>query len=65
MDSLSSSFRGSGYTKALTKKDIERMKKIMRRVPVLKQKNDEYHKKEEQEADSFFDEALNKINTTN
>ena len=54
---------GSGYTKPLTKKDIERMKKIMRRVPILKQKNDEYHKKEEQEADSFFNEELNKITT--
>jgi hypothetical protein len=62
MDNLSSSFRGSGYTKPLTKKDIERMKKIMRRVPVLKQKNDEYHKKEQQEADSLFENELNTIN---
>jgi hypothetical protein len=40
---------------------MERMKKIMRRVPVIKQKNDEYHKKEEQEADDFFSKKLDEI----
>jgi len=46
----------------LTKREMERMKKIMRRVPAIKQKNDEYHKKEEQEAEDFFSKKLDEIN---
>ncbi|MEI6425771.1 MAG: hypothetical protein WCO66_00285 [Candidatus Absconditabacteria bacterium] len=62
MDSLGS-FRSVGTnTRPLSKKEIDRMKKIMRRVPVLKQQNDEYHKKEEQEADDFFSKKLDEIN---
>jgi len=61
MDSLSS-FRSVAANRPLTKREIEKMKKIMRRVPILKQKNDEYHKKEEKEADTFFDQQLEKIN---
>lgn len=60
MDSLGS-FRSIAANRPLTKKEIEKMKKIMRRVPILKQKNDEYHKKEEQDADTFFDQQLEKI----
>lgn len=62
MDSFGSFRSVAASAKPLTKREIEKMKKIMRRVPILKQKNDEYHKKEEQEADSFFDQQLEKIN---
>ena len=37
------------------------MKKIMKKVPIIKAKNDEYHKKEEKRADVEFEDKLNNI----
>lgn len=61
MDSISS-YMIWGKPKPLSKKEINQMKKIMRRVPTIKQKNDEYHKKEEHEADILFSKELDHIN---
>ena len=61
MDSLGS-YRSTWWNpRPLSKRELERMKKIMRRVPVLKKKHDEYHETEEKEADSFFSKELNEI----
>lgn len=62
MDSVSSYISVWGKPKPLTKKQINQMKQIMRRVPKIKQKNDEYHKKEKYEADLLLSQKLDTIN---
>jgi hypothetical protein len=34
------------------------MKKNMRKVPIIQEKSEQYHEKEEQEAESLIDEQL-------
>lgn len=50
-------YRGGGYVKHLSKKEIENMKKNMKKVPIIQSKSDNYHLKEEIEAEKI----LNKI----
>lgn len=47
--------------KPLTKKEIEKMKKIMKKVPIIKAKNDIYHEREEKKADDEFKNKLDNI----
>lgn len=49
------------HTKPLTKKEMEKMKKIMKKVPILKEQNDKYHQKEEKKADQEFENKLNNL----
>jgi hypothetical protein len=37
------------------------MKKIMKKVPIIKAKSDEYHKKEEKQADDEFEKKLDSL----
>jgi len=37
------------------------MKKIMKKVPIIKKKNDEYHEKEIKKIDDEFDNKLNSL----
>ncbi len=41
------------------------MKKLMRRVPIIKKKNDDYHQKEAQDADNQFEQQLNQLTINN
>lgn len=45
----------------LTRWEIEKMKKIMKKVPIIKKKNDEYHEKEIKKIDDEFDNKLNSL----
>ncbi len=47
--------------KPLTKKEIEQMKKIMKKIPVIKARNDIYHEHEEKKADDEFEKKLNSL----
>lgn len=61
MTDMMASYGGWWRPKTLTKKEIEKMKKIMKKVPIIKKKNDEYHKKEENNADKEFEDRLNTL----
>ncbi|MDD3263103.1 MAG: hypothetical protein PHR61_04650 [Candidatus Absconditabacteria bacterium] len=54
-------YKGGGKPKPLTKKEIEQMKKIMKKVPVIKARNDIYHEYEEKNADKEFENKLNNL----
>lgn len=45
----------------LTKKEIEKMKKIMKKVPLLKARNDIYHEQEEKKADDDFENKIKQL----
>ncbi len=61
MTDMMTSYRGGWQIKPLTKKEIEKMKKIMKKVPIIKAKNDEYHEKEEKKADKEFEDKLHNL----
>ncbi len=42
----------------LSKKDIEKMRKNMKKVPVIQKKSEIYHKNQDKEAESFIDNSL-------
>jgi hypothetical protein len=54
-------YRWSWKTKTLSKKEIEKMKKIMKKVPLIAAKNDTYHSWESKEADDEFEDKIKKI----
>jgi len=47
----------------LSQAEIQKMKKNMRKVPVIQEKSEKYHEREDKEADQFINEQLAK--TTN
>ena len=47
-------YRGGNYPQHLSKREIEKMKKNMKKVPVIQFKSDIYHKKEEEEAEKIL-----------
>lgn len=54
-------YRGWWKPTPLTKKEIEKMKKIMKKVPIIKARNDIYHEHEEKKADNEFEEKINSL----
>lgn len=62
MDSFASYRAIASNPRPMTKREIEKMKKLMRRVPVIKKKNDEHHKKEVEEAENLFQKQIDSIN---
>jgi hypothetical protein len=55
-------YSGGSQKKHISKKEIEEMKKNMKKVPVISLKGDIYHEREEKEAEK---ELLSKINEEN
>lgn len=49
-----SSYRGGTYKQHISPKDIEKMKKNMKKVPIIESKSDLYHLKEEKEAEKLL-----------
>lgn len=47
-------YRGGTYKKRVDPKEIEKMKKNMKKVPIIEYKSDIYHLKEEQEAEKLL-----------
>jgi len=47
-------YRGGWHKKYISKKEIEKMKKNMKKVPVISLKSDIYHKKEVEEAEKLL-----------
>lgn len=43
------------YKQHISHKEIEKMKKNMKKVPIIESKADRYHLKEEQEAEQLLD----------
>ncbi|AHB41797.1 hypothetical protein P148_SR1C00001G1018 [candidate division SR1 bacterium RAAC1_SR1_1] len=54
-------YGGGGNPRPLTKKEIEKMKKIMKKVPIIKARNDIYHEQEEKKADNEFENRLKEL----
>ncbi len=54
-------YKGSWNPKPLTWEEINKMKKIMRKVPVIKKISDNYHQKEVDKADLEFEQQLENI----
>ena len=50
------SYRWWGYTQHISRKEIEKMKKNMKKVPVIQLKTEIYHTKEVNEADKILGE---------
>lgn len=48
-------YRGWSYKQYISPKDLEKMKKNMKKVPIIESKADRYHLKEEQEAEDLLD----------
>ncbi len=42
----------------LSKREIEMMRKNMKKVPLIKQKSEDYHKNQYEEAESFIDKSM-------
>jgi len=42
----------------LSQAEIQKMKKNMRKVPVIQEKSEKYHEREDKEADQFINEQL-------
>ncbi len=61
MTDMMTSYRGGWQIKPLTKKEIEKMKKIMKKVPVIKARNDIYHEHEKKKADYEFEKKLDSL----
>lgn len=61
MTDMIAGYRGGWIQRPLTKKEIEKMKKIMKKVPLIKAKNDIYHEQEEKKADNEFEDRLNNL----
>lgn len=49
-----SQYRWSMYKQYITPKEIEKMRKNMKKVPIIQSKADMYHRQEEQEAESLL-----------
>lgn len=47
------------HPKHLSKKEIEKMKKNMKKVPIIQSKSDNYHIKEEIEAEKILEKIHN------
>ncbi|HMS90678.1 MAG TPA: hypothetical protein PKC87_00445 [Candidatus Absconditabacterales bacterium] len=47
-------YRGGVYTQHISRREIENMKKNMKKVPVIQLKTEIYHKKEAHEADKIL-----------
>jgi hypothetical protein len=47
-------YRGGTYKQHISKKEIETMKKNMKKVPIIETKADIYHLKEEKEAEKLL-----------
>ncbi len=47
-------YRGGTYKKHISSKEVEKMKKNMKKVPIIELKSDLYHLKEEQEAEKLL-----------
>jgi len=52
----------SFHPKHLSKKDLEKIKKIMKTVPIVEARNELHHQKEEQEADQIFEKKIIDLN---
>lgn len=50
---------GWGFKKKLSRREIENMKKNMKKVPIIKQKSDTYHDKEAEEAEKLLAQLAN------
>jgi len=55
---VSGAYKWGGYIQNLSPQEIKKMKKNMKKVPIIQSKSDRYHLKEEQEAEQL----LSKIN---
>ncbi|MFA6256297.1 MAG: hypothetical protein WC606_03865 [Candidatus Absconditabacterales bacterium] len=47
-------YRGGTYKQHISAREIEKMKKNMKKVPIIEYKADLYHHKEEQEAEKLL-----------
>ncbi len=56
---IATTYRWGNYQKKIDPKEIEKMKKNMKKTPIIKLKSDIYHQREEQEAEKL----LSKIDT--
>ncbi len=52
-------YRWGGYKQYISPQELKKMKKNMKKVPIIQEKSDSYHRKEEQEAEHI----LSKITT--
>jgi len=60
---ISWAYRGGTYKKRVDPKEIEKMKKNMKKVPIIELKSDVYHLKEEQEAEKLLAKIHENNNT--
>lgn len=61
MSDMMFGYRWWGKPKPLTWQEIEQMKKIMKKVPIIQQRNEEYHQKESEKADDEFEKKINNL----
>jgi len=54
-------YRGGNYMQYISPSQLKKMKKNMKKVPIIQSKSDNYHQKEEEEAE----ELLSKIHENN
>ncbi len=47
-----------GWTYYVSKREIEKMRKNMKKVPIIQKKSELYHKNQDQEAELFIDDSL-------
>jgi len=52
-------YRWGSYKQYMSPKEIEKMRKNMKKVPIIESKADRYHLKEEQEAESLLSKIHN------
>lgn len=51
-----------GWTRRLPQREIQRMKKNMKKVPIIQKRAEKYHEKEDKEADEFIATQVQTIN---
>lgn len=47
-----------GWSYYVSKREIEKMRKNMKKVPIIQKKSELYHKNQDQEAELFIDDSL-------
>ncbi len=57
MTDMAPAYRWGGYKQTLSKEEIEKMRKNMKKIPVIESKSDLYHLKESKEAQQLLTKA--------
>ena len=60
-----SAYMWGGYTQHLSPREIEKMRKNMKKVPIIESKAAKYHEKEEEEAEKILSKLHENNNQSN